>query len=230
MELIDALKRRTSTRAFSTKPVAKHDVERIIEAGVLAPTKGNCQIWEFVAVTGRRKQALDEELLKLVRSDLIPSMQVGDPVDGEASEAVKRAVRRSSRNKEEISAILKPLGQEFTAFMIEGTFTFFSAPVAILVWVDIAFSKDLPHILSVGGAVQNMLLTATEIGLGTCWIGGVWRYEKTITSILGLPAGKKLLSSVALGYPDEQSPICAYKASRDPWPDFVRWIGFDVTQ
>jgi nitroreductase len=230
MELIDALKQRTSTRAFSTRPVAKQDVARIIEAGVLAPTKGNCQIWEFVAVTGSRKQELDKELLNLVRTDLIPSMQVSDPVKGEKSDAVKTAERRSSRNKAEISAILKPLGQEFSTFMIEGTFTFFSAPVAILVWVDVAFSKDLPHILSVGGAVQNMLLKATEIGLGTCWIGGVWRYEKTITATLGLPPGKKLLSSVALGYPDENSPICAYKASRDPWPDFVRWIGFDEIQ
>jgi nitroreductase len=227
MELIEAVRQRTSTRAFSARTVAKEDIARIIESGVCAPTKGNCQIWEFVVVTGVKKQALDKELLHLVRTDLIPSMQVGD-VDGkEKSEAVKRAERRSGQNKKEISGILSPLGMDFTTFMLEGTFTFFSAPVAILVWVDQAFSKDLPHILGVGAAVQNMLLAATNIGLGTCWIGGVWRYEKTITSILGLPAGRKLLSSIALGYPDEDSPICRYKASRDSVSEFISWIGFD---
>jgi nitroreductase len=227
MELIEALKRRKSARAFSNRTVSKEDVARIIEAGILAPTKGNCQIWEFVVVTGPKKEALDKEMLNLVRTDLIPSMQVSDPVKGEKSEAVRRAERRSGQNKGEISAILNPLGKEFTTFMIEGTFTFFSAPVAILIYIDQAFAKDLPHVLSVGGAVENMLLSATEIGLGTCWLGGVWRYEKTIAEILGLPPGKKLLSSVAVGYSDENSPISAYKSSRDPLPEFVNWIGFD---
>jgi nitroreductase len=230
MELRDAVRQRTSTRAFNTRPVAKEDVARIIEAGIWAPTKGNCQIWEFVAVTGDKKQALDKVLLHLVRTDLIPSMQVSDSTGGAKSEAVQRAERRSAQNKKEISRILSPLGLEFTTFMIEGTFTFFSAPVAILVYVDAAFSKDLPHILSVGAAVQNMLLIATSIGLGTCWIGGVWRYEKAIEAALGLPAGKKLLSSVALGYPDESSPLHGYKSSRDAVSDFVSWIGFDDIQ
>lgn len=223
----DAINRRTSTRVFSPRPVSRSDVEKIIAAGVAAPSKGNSQVWEFVGVTGEKKKAMDAILLNLVRTDLIPSMKVSDSNGLPKSEAVRRAERRSARNKKEISEILSPLGLSFDTFMLEGTFTFFSAPVAVLVYVDVAFSMDLPHILSVGATVQNMLLAATDMGLGTCWIGGVWRYQKAIANTLGLPDGKRLLSSVAVGYPDTESPMNRYRSSRDAVSEFVEWIGFE---
>jgi nitroreductase len=227
MELRDAIMQRTSCRAFSSRPVLRRDIEKILKAGIAAPSKGNCQIWEFLSVTGEKKRALDAVLLNLLRTDFIPSMQVGDSEGKTKSAAVKRAESRSSRNKEEISKRLALMGLSFETFMLEGTFTFFAAPVAVLIYVDEAFSKDLPHILSVGAAVQNMLLAATEMELGTCWIGGVWRYQKQIASTLVLPDGRKLLSSVAIGYPDPASPMQGYKSSRDPLSDFVQWIGFE---
>jgi nitroreductase len=111
--------------------------------------------------------------------------------------------------------------------MLEGTFTLFNAPVAVLIFVDEVFSKDLPHILSVGAAVQNALLAATEMGLGSCWIGGVWRYTRHIRELLEIPDGKILLSIMAIGYPDLNSPINAYKSARDELGEFITWIGFD---
>jgi nitroreductase len=227
MELLDVLRIRKSTRAFSPKPVSREDLEKIISAGIQAPAKGNSQLWEFVCVSGRQKQAMDTMMLNLVRTDLIPAMTLTDSDQREKSDAVKRVEKRSNQNKEEITRILEASGHAFRTFMIEGTFTFFSAPVAVLVWIDAAFAKDLPHILSVGAAVQNMLLAATDMGLGTCWIGGVWRYEKKIIELLGLPQGKRLFSSVAVGYPEAEDPLNAYKSSRDPVSEFVRWIGFD---
>jgi nitroreductase len=227
MELRDAIIRRTSCRAFCNRPVSRPDIEKIVSAGIAAPSKGNCQIWEFLSITGEKKKALDAVLLNLLRTDFIPSMQVGDSTGKKKSAAVTRAESRSGRNKEDISQLLKPIGLSFETFMLEGTFTFFSAPVAVLIYVDDAFSKDLPHILSVGAAVQNMLLAATELGLGTCWIGGVWRYQRQIANTLGLPDGRKLLSSVAIGHPDPASPLQGYKSSRDSLSEFVQWIGFD---
>jgi nitroreductase len=227
MEVREAIEKRKSMRAFDPRPVSKKDLETVIDAGIAAPSKGNCQIWEFVGVTGEEKKAMDKMLLELVRTDLIPSMQLGDADDVTRSDPLKKAERRSSQNKQEMSKILSPLGLTFDKFMIEGTFTFFNAPVAILVFIDEVFSKDFPHILSVGAAVQNMLLAATDMGLGTCWIGGVWRYTKEIKSLLGMPDNKKLVSAVALGYADLNSPISKYKSTRDDISEFVRWIGFD---
>lgn len=227
MQLTQAIRERKSTRNFTDRPVSREDVARVIAAGVAAPSKGNSQIWEFIGVAGERKRAMDRMLHGLLTTDFIPSMTLGESPSPSPGEALLKAERRSRRNREEIGRLLSSSGQSFDSFMLEGTFTFFSAPVAVLVFVDEAFSKDLPHILSVGAAVQNMLLAATEMGLGSCWIGGVWRYTRQIRDLLEIPENKRLLSSVALGHPDPDAPLGRYKASRDDLGEFVRWVGFD---
>jgi nitroreductase len=227
MELMEVMKSRKSTRTFNSNEVPKEVLEKILRAAITAPSKGNCQIWEFVGVTGSKKKEMDKMLLELLKTDLIPAMQLSDSDKRTPNEVLKKAERRSNLDKEELSKILSPLGQSFEKFMLEGTFTLFNAPVAILVFVDEVFSKDLPHILSVGAAVQNALLAATEMGLGSCWIGGVWRYTRQIRNLLGIPDKKILLSTMAIGYPDLDSPIYTYKSNRDELAEFVTWIGFE---
>jgi len=227
MEVRDAIHERKSIRAFAGIPVSRADIEAILEAGIAAPSKGNCQPWEFYVLSGKAKSDLDGMLLNLLKTDLIPSMKLSESGDAKATEAQSRAERRSARNKAEISGVLAARGLTFDDFMLEGTFSFFNSPTAILVYVDGAFAKDLTHILSVGAAVQNMLLAATGLGLGACWIGGVWRYTKEINAKLSIPAEKRLMSSIALGYADEGSPMVGYKSTRDPISEFVKWIGFE---
>ncbi len=52
-----------------------------------------------------------------------------------------------------------------------------------------------------GAAVQNMLLKAVDLGLGTCWIGNF--KEENVSPILGLKPDMKTMYLVAVGYPDE---------------------------
>ena len=51
MDAIDVLKKRRSVRAFQDKPVAKADLESIVDAARFAPTARNVQPWEFVIIT-----------------------------------------------------------------------------------------------------------------------------------------------------------------------------------
>ncbi|MFH2059856.1 MAG: nitroreductase [Pseudomonadota bacterium] len=228
MELKEVILKRSSIRAFRSDPVPRAEIEKIIHSGICAPSKGNSQIWEFVIITGEKKDELAEILLDLLKTDFIPAMQLGETDDdNEPGKAYKKAKTRSDLNKTEISAILSKLDISFDQFMLEGTFTFFNAPAVILVFADTAFAKDLPHVLSIGAAVENMLLTVSDIGLGACWIGGVWRYTNRIRQVLDIPKNKILLSSIALGYPDDKSPITEYKSKRDDINEFATWIGFD---
>jgi len=59
------------------------------------------------------------------------------------------------------------------------------------------------HQIDLGIAMEHMVLQATEMGLGTCWIG--WFKEKKIKNILHLPKDWKIISLLALGYPQEES-------------------------
>ena len=226
MDTLKVINGRKSIRAFAPSPVSREEIEKVLKAAIKAPSKGNSQIWEFVVVTGKKKKDMDKMLSELLKTDLIPAMKLSDSGREVHNEALERAARRSKQNSQGMSNLLSPLNLSTEKFMLEGTFTFFKAPVAILLFVDDVFAKDLPHILSVGSAVQNILLSAVDTGLGACWIGGVWRYTKDIRMLLEIPENKKLLSAIALGYPDLNSPINKFKATRDNISEFVRWIGF----
>lgn len=58
------------------------------------------------------------------------------------------------------------------------------------------------HQIDMGIAMEHMVLRATEMGLGTCWIG--WFNEKKIKKILTIPKGWKIISLLAMGYPREE--------------------------
>ena len=57
--------------------------------------------------------------------------------------------------------------------------------------------------LDAGAAVQNMLLAAHSMGLGTCWLGAI-DYEK-ISELAGVGERYKLISAIAVGYPAYKS-------------------------
>jgi len=50
-------------------------------------------------------------------------------------------------------------------------------------------------------SVMSIMLAATSIGLGTCWIGAFDEYM--VMDILHIPAGERPVAMVPIGYPDE---------------------------
>lgn len=56
-------------------------------------------------------------------------------------------------------------------------------------------------LVDAAAAVQNMLLAAHALGLGTCWVGAF--DDAMVVKILGLPSGVRPVAIVPLGYPDE---------------------------
>jgi nitroreductase len=66
-----------------------------------------------------------------------------------------------------------------------------------------AKAADLQYyLLDIGIAGEHMVLTATELGLGTCWIG--WFRAKAIKDILNIPKRWKVVALLTLGYPREE--------------------------
>ncbi len=54
------------------------------------------------------------------------------------------------------------------------------------------------YAIDLGIAVEHMVLKATELGLGTCWVG--WIHEENIRRILDIPANVRVLTMLAVGY------------------------------
>ena len=67
-------------------------------------------------------------------------------------------------------------------------------------WLEIL---DTQEVQSVACGVQNMLLTAHDIGLGTTWLGVPLVREKAINDLLG--ENDSLAAVIAVGYPAKES-------------------------
>jgi nitroreductase len=83
-----------------------------------------------------------------------------------------------------------------------------SAPVAIIVCGELAMAHDqqLSYLLQdCSAAIENLLLAANALGLGTCWLGVHPREQRmqSVSQILGLPPGTIPVAVIALGWPGE---------------------------
>jgi nitroreductase len=80
-----------------------------------------------------------------------------------------------------------------------------------------ARGRDLYCLQDTAAAIQNMLLAATELGLGTCWVGSF--DERRVAMLLNLQEGWRPVALVAMGYPAEQAGL----RSRRSLTEIVEW-------
>jgi len=55
MSILDTIKKRRSIRIFKPDKVSKKEIDRIIEAGIWAPTSGNTKPFKFLVLDDREK-------------------------------------------------------------------------------------------------------------------------------------------------------------------------------
>jgi nitroreductase len=93
------------------------------------------------------------------------------------------------------------------------------SPVCIVV-----FCKDTKYYLEDGSAAtENILLAATALGLGSCWVAGDKKsYGRKIADMLNVPKDYALISLVAVGYPAE-APKMPPKRALD---EVIHWETF----
>lgn len=79
------------------------------------------------------------------------------------------------------------------------------APIAICVFLDngATYNRE-KDIMAIGACIQNMLLQAYELGLGTCWVGEILNRRKDVEKYLATDSDYELMAVVTLGYSDEE--------------------------
>ena len=141
MEVLEAITRRRSIRKFQETPIPRSVVEKLLSAGVQAPSAKNRQPWRFVVLEGAARQKLArlmEEGAEFVesRGDSVGSCHASARVVAQAPVTI---------------LVFNPLHQH-----------------PGLIFDNVVYNA--PDILSIGAMVQSMLLAAEELGLGTLWI------------------------------------------------------------
>lgn len=102
-----------------------------------------------------------------------------------------------------------------------------TAPCLIAVFLDTNSLDDkvpsifLKHAQSIGAAIQNMLLVANELGLGSCWIGEILKNEDKVREFLDVPNDLQLMAVISIGY-SSKSDLKSKR--RDISDNIVNWL------
>ena len=174
MELFEAIYNRRSIRHYQTDEVDDDTVNKILEAGRWAPSWSNTQCWRFVVVR-------DSDIKARIGQSLIKVKRDNELADNPATK------------------------------------TFNLVPVIIVVCAKMNTSGCLPgdntsseYVTDKGDwfmfdtalAVQNMVLAAHGLGLGTVIIGAF--DAKMVEEILGIPEGYRVVVLFPLGVPAKE--------------------------
>jgi len=168
MDVFTAIRQRRSCRSFLSTPITDETLGRILEAAVWAPSPMNAQPWEFIVITNQETK---------------------EKIHSEAEERRKFLLEKSG---------WKWLGRYQVDFIL-------SAPV-IIAMVGNPEKTGADRFLEGGGmgyqhacsaAIQNMLLAAHALGLGSLWftLFDISRMRE----ILDIDPGKVPLALVCIG-------------------------------
>jgi len=108
-------------------------------------------------------------------------------------------------------------------WIMHGSLSFYGAPAIILLLLD---EDSRATEIDIGLAMQNMLLSAHNQGLGTCPLGLPVLFNDLIKNHLNIPASLRIVNVIAIGYPDFNNPINAFKSERVPLDSIAKFIGF----
>lgn len=97
------------------------------------------------------------------------------------------------------------------------------APINIVMIIDSRVTlKHQSAVMSLGASMQNMILTAHELGLATCPMAGFSNDDK-VKEILNIPRHFDVVLLLGLGYPEQQSEKARERVALT---DSVHWNNF----
>jgi nitroreductase len=218
MELLQGINTRQSIRGFKQTPVPESLLKEVLQAAGRSPSYKNTQPWEVSIVTGKTRDALAEKLFKIASDNTVPHYDFPAPESWPAA----MDFRAKDHGTKRFNAL--GIGRDDSKLRNElrlQNFKFFGAPCAVFFFMD----ATLEHwsALDMGLFLQSFTLAAHGAGLGTCMQASVSGYPDAIRECLGLPASKKLIVAMSLGYPDMEAPINSYHSTRMAVDEFTTW-------
>ncbi len=189
-DFLDLIMTTTAVRRFSAETVSEAEVASCLEAAAAGPSGGNMQPWKFLvlrepenkaAVAGIYRRAYDryEEALLAMR---VPYK------DSDAERAFERTTRAARHLAEHLAEA--PVLVLFLMPSVSMTLTDEEGPMDI----------GTVH-ASVYGAVQNFMLAARALGIGTTLTTVARIYHDELAGVLDIPGGWELAALLPMGRP-----------------------------
>ena len=156
VELYDGLMTTRSMRRFTDEPVTDEEIERILAAAVQAPSGGNIQPYQFVVVTDEDRRRAIGDLYRRAYDRYEPAvLKLFPPFTDE------EAQRRHERNWAASRHLADTIGSVPAMVLV-------LMPRISMTVADDEGEMDVgPTYASVYPAVQNIVLAARSLGIGT---------------------------------------------------------------
>jgi len=195
-DLLELMGSQGTVRHFKSTPVPEGHLEKILQAARRAPSGANTQPWDLIVV---KNPKLKDEIAHIF-------------------------VESHQRAKKEDKEFPYDAGEELRK-------RFTDPPILIVVCADTRFMKAYPKVgyreqilnVSMGAAIQNMMLAANALGLGLSWGTVDTLNRDKLRKLLRVPAQSRVLEVLQLGYPAARAP---QRFRRDP-RDFTHVNKFD---
>ncbi|MBI2709493.1 MAG: nitroreductase family protein [Actinobacteria bacterium] len=199
MELEDAIRRRRMVRSFTDEAVPTALVDRLVDLARRAPSAGNSQGWDLLVLDTADATARywDVTLPAGRRGDFGWPGLLRAPVLVVVWADPGAYVRRYAESDKAATG----LGESPGAWPVPYWF------------------------VDAGAAVEHLLLGAVAVGLGAC-LFGLFEHEVSVAAEFGVPAGRRGVGTVALGWPAPDRPGTSAGRPRRSLADVVhrgRW-------
>lgn len=192
-QLIELLRSRRSTRAFTSAPLSKEEILNVIEGAAYAPSAHNEQTTEFLVVEERSTIRSYTEIT--VNFLAKTHRQLRNPF-------IRNLMLLFARK--EITGVL-PLLKDFERiekeFSDQKDTVLFNAPTLVIFHADTRINYS--HV-NAALAVQNAMLVCESLGLGSFYTGyfvEACRREKALKNMVNLPKHHAVFGALAIGKP-----------------------------
>lgn len=189
MELYEVLEKRRTYRDFSNREVNDKILNRIISAAFKAPTNDHLRQLEFVVVRGREKIAnVIVPLAKNMEAFRKLVAEVDESDDKDKMAMFADALPKQQKMLMESGLLIIPFFRQLTCPLLKP-----------------AEQSSLNYFASAWCALENMLLAATDEGLGAVFHIPVSDEADKIKTILQAPDGYEMTCLLTIGYPADDA-------------------------
>lgn len=218
-----AITSRRSIRAYLETPVAREDIEAILEVAARAPSGTNTQPWKVHVLTGAAKARLSDRILAAY-ADPAQNREHVEEYAYYPREWVSPFVDRRRKVGWDLYALLGLTRDNKTGMAAQHgrNYRFFDAPVGMIFTIDRVMAQG--SWLDYGMFLQNIMVAARGRGLDTCPQAAFTQFHRIISDELGLPENEMIVCGMALGFADLDKVENTLVTEREPVSSFARFV------
>jgi F420 biosynthesis protein FbiB-like protein len=207
--MLEWLRTRRSVREMTAEPIAREQLERLLDAAITAPSSTNRQPWRFAVITHEEKRRAIANAVREKTQELKTIIQRG---------------HHAADFGQYGDFFFEPL-ERATAIIIPQYRTY---PDLIAAFIESGGGDPREHatpdqmqteLCATSAAIMTLLLQAHAEGLGACWMAGPMVARTELEAMLEIKDPWRMIGAIALGHPAKKSE----PTPRKSLDKIVRW-------